>query len=1660
MELRGGLDYVLQHPEHTRTLAAALASGDASVRQQVWQLLASLCTHGEGEGLRRALSTLEQLAALQGQRGRLAPLAHALAQPAAPQAALLTLANCALSSRDRARLRAELRARGVKVPPALGSSPAPTTPAPSKDSPLASSPALHRQALATLASLAAAGPNREAQLLRLLERLPTLADDAWEKLGAAEPTTRCDCTRQQAAAKETRARQDELLELLAASPAPRVKMRSLNWTKIPAHKVLSGPNLWRRVAQSQSRPPELDFGHLEGLFCQPPEGTWPRTAVSRTGDPPGRTEAGEVRLLDAQRSLHLGIFLKQLRGQVSEGFLLELLSRGSGGQLKLGAERVRSLLALLPASEAASQLEKALADAEPALLAPPEAFLARLLRLPNYRLRIESLLLQEELPSVVASLESSMTCLRKAAREIQECDALHQILFLILVAGNFLNSGGYAGNAAGFRVMSLLKVIELRSNRPGVSLLHYVAQQADRAGLVSGLSLATLEPACRVSGDQVRAEVGALADRLARLRGDAAAAAAGDQEAFLARTDALLAVWQLLASLCTHGEGEGLRRALSTLEQLAALQGQRGRLAPLAHALAQPASPQAALLTLANCALSSRDRARLRAELRARGVKVPPALGSSPAPTTPAPSKDSPLASSPALHRQALATLASLAAAGPNREAQLLRLLERLPTLADDAWEKLGAAEPTTRCDCTRQQAAAKETRASPSSCPVPPAAGPPPPPPPPPPQARQDELLELLAASPAPRVKMRSLNWTKIPAHKVLSGPNLWRRVAQSQSRPPELDFGHLEGLFCQPPEGTWPRTAVSRTGDPPGRTEAGEVRLLDAQRSLHLGIFLKQLRGQGEELLELLSRGGGGQLKLGAERVRSLLALLPASEAASQLEKALADAEPALLAPPEAFLARLLRLPNYRLRIESLLLQEELPSVVASLESSMTCLRKAAREIQECDALHQILFLILVAGNFLNSGGYAGNAAGFRVMSLLKVIELRSNRPGVSLLHYVAQQADRAGLVSGLSLATLEPACRVSGDQVRAEVGALADRLARLRGDAAAAAAGDQEAFLARTDALLAVLSGPNLWRRVAQSQSRPPELDFGHLEGLFCQPPEGTWPRTAVSRTGDPPGRTEAGEVRLLDAQRSLHLGIFLKQLRGQGEELLELLSRGGGGQLKLGAERVRSLLALLPASEAASQLEKALADAEPALLAPPEAFLARLLRLPNYRLRIESLLLQEELPSVVASLESSMTCLRKAAREIQECDALHQILFLILVAGNFLNSGGYAGNAAGFRVMSLLKVIELRSNRPGVSLLHYVAQQADRAGLVSGLSLATLEPACRVSGDQVRAEVGALADRLARLRGDAAAAAAGDQEAFLARTDALLALAQRELERLRRSLRSLDKARADLADFFCEDLVGFTLEECFRVLATFCRSFKAAVQDNQRRAESPLRCPAEVRLRDEHGGTTSASSPDASPSGSLRRSFRISRPSSRPSSSELGSEDQLMDFLRQSTSDREDSLGRRSRREARRRVAAETFDDGSRERVPSTDAKVTPRETPVASAAPATPPAAPAAPVARTPVRTRSAIPTMPGSSVGHRSRRDAPEKPFMRATSASTARSGPPDRPAPLRMTPAWRLPPRESRGRAAEGTLRSPALSRARSWAVALQSASPSGKYM
>ncbi|KAL3209762.1 hypothetical protein MRX96_037711 [Rhipicephalus microplus] len=164
MELRIGLDYVVEHPEYTRTLATAAASGNSDLRRQVWELLVALCVRG-GEGTRRALSTLDQLATLRAQRTRLAALALAISRGTDDEVPpLLALANKALSGRDRARLRAELRARGSKRADGRQVRRVP--------------PETLQQAWTALSTRASGSGKREAYLLRALQRL--LADDAWD----------------------------------------------------------------------------------------------------------------------------------------------------------------------------------------------------------------------------------------------------------------------------------------------------------------------------------------------------------------------------------------------------------------------------------------------------------------------------------------------------------------------------------------------------------------------------------------------------------------------------------------------------------------------------------------------------------------------------------------------------------------------------------------------------------------------------------------------------------------------------------------------------------------------------------------------------------------------------------------------------------------------------------------------------------------------------------------------------------------------------------------------------------------------------------------------------------------------------------------------------------------------------------------------------------------------------------------------------------------------------------------------------------------------------------------------------------------------------------------------------------------------------------------
>ncbi|KAK7141772.1 hypothetical protein R3I93_015810 [Phoxinus phoxinus] len=353
----------------------------------------------------------------------------------------------------------------------------------------------------------------------------------------------------------------------------------------------------------------------------------------------------------------------------------------------------------------------------------------------------------------------------------------------------------------------------------------------------------------------------------------------------------------------------------------------------------------------------------------------------------------------------------------------------------------------------------------------------------------------------------------------------------------------------------------------------------------------------------------------------------------------------------------------------------------------------------------------------------------------------------------------------------------------------------------------------------------------------------IDLSSLDELFGRK-EGAKPDRAGGfrrslRRCSSPLEISADKVTLLDSKRSMNVGIFLRQLKIAVEEIVEDVRRGAGE--RYGAEKLAELCKLLPDNEEEARLKKFSGDRT--LLAEPDLFILLLVELPSFRMRLDALILQQEFDPAVTSLCVAARCLREAARELLSCPELHYILRLVLKAGNYMNAGGYAGNAAGFRISSLLKLADTKANKPGMNLLHFVAMEAvkkDKDLLMFPSRFGHVGPASRLSEESVLEDLSRLQSRVSalRVRAQADAEIQMQTRAFLEVAEVRLAEAQDELESLQESSKSV-------VEFFCEDDKTFKLEEACLIFHGFCHRFQRAVQENTERALQEQRRVARER-----------------------------------------------------------------------------------------------------------------------------------------------------------------------------------------------------------------------
>jgi hypothetical protein len=340
--------------------------------------------------------------------------------------------------------------------------------------------------------------------------------------------------------------------------------------------------------------------------------------------------------------------------------------------------------------------------------------------------------------------------------------------------------------------------------------------------------------------------------------------------------------------------------------------------------------------------------------------------------------------------------------------------------------------------DKFKQLVSKKTDKATDISLPVPPSPPPiPPPPPPPPPPAFQTPASFTQAfpiknptpnqltdhngqqvkspsftvvnstnaaiklpqqCVPKPLFKMKQLTWSIIPSNRIVGKSNLWTKFeSEKQSSVINLDtsepdsdsvgyYRKIQEFFKTHEEQIEKRDLVKKElRDNRISISMEKINLLDNRRSLNINIYLKQFRCSPFEIVQLIMNNKNHEL--GLENLEGMLKILPDANELVLLKGYQGDFDK--LGEAERFLFVLIQVPNYKLRIESLLLKEEFNNQTRYIINSFDHVSKASDTVYNSKNLASLMLYICKAGNFINDvsihdfkrGCYTKHVGGFFV-------------------------------------------------------------------------------------------------------------------------------------------------------------------------------------------------------------------------------------------------------------------------------------------------------------------------------------------------------------------------------------------------------------------------------------------------------------------------------------------------------------------------------------------------------------------------------------------------------------------------------------------------------------------------------------------------------
>nr|XP_037845123.1 protein diaphanous homolog 2 [Chlorocebus sabaeus] len=280
---------------------------------------------------------------------------------------------------------------------------------------------------------------------------------------------------------------------------------------------------------------------------------------------------------------------------------------------------------------------------------------------------------------------------------------------------------------------------------------------------------------------------------------------------------------------------------------------------------------------------------------------------------------------------------------------------------------------------------------------------GPPPPPPlggvPPPPGIslnlpygmKQKKIYK-------PEVSMKRINWSKIEPTE-LSENCFWLKVKEDKFENPDL-FAKLALNFATQMKVQKNAEALEEKKTGPTKKKVKELRILDPKTAQNLSIFLGSYRMPYEEIRNIILEVNEDLLS--EALIQNLVKHLPEQKTLNELAELKNEYDD--LCEPEQFGVVMSSVKMLQPRLSSILFKLTFEEHVNNIKPSIIAVTLACEELKKSESFNRLLELVLLVGNYMNSGSRNAQSLGFKINFLCKIRDTKSVDQKTTLMHFIA--------------------------------------------------------------------------------------------------------------------------------------------------------------------------------------------------------------------------------------------------------------------------------------------------------------------------------------------------------------------------------------------------------------------------------------------------------------------------------------------------------------------------------------------------------------------------------------------------------------------------------------------------------------------------------